>query len=170
MYLKKFPPISLHITCVMLIQFCWISKKWLRFFCCFPLIRNKLVITLPYTTPSPYFSQWYEFKKTFAYKNACFRNFGRKMTWFITWIIAMHYHYLSFKNRIMRELVVRAQATHYLFHRKGEKSILLPPKNKVEKKAMKPTNSWETTSFPMAYFHERSWKMERIFTRKRREK
>ena len=35
---------------------------------------------------------------------------------------------------------------------------------------MKPTNSWETTSFPMAYFHERSWKMERIFTRKRREK
>ena len=36
---------------------------------------------------------------------------------------------------------------------------------------MKPTNSWETTSFPMAYFHERSWKIERIFTRKcRREK
>ena len=78
MYLKKFPPISLHITCVMLIQFCWISKKWLRFFCYFPLIRNKLVITLPYTTPSPYISQWYELKKTVAYENAYFRNFGRK--------------------------------------------------------------------------------------------
>ena len=70
----------------------------------------------------------------------------------------------------MRELVVRAQATHYLFHRKGEKTFFCPQKIKQKKKAMKPTNSWETTSFPMAYFHERSWKMERIFTRKRREK
>ena len=125
---------------------------------------------------SLHYTQSLYFTMTWIQKNSClwkclFQKFWQaKMTWFITWIIAKHYHLLSFKNRIMRELVVRAQATHYLFHRKGEKNILLPPKNKVEKKAMKPTNSWETTSFPMAYFHERSWKMERIFTRKRREK
>ena len=43
------------------------------------------------------------------------------------------YHYLSFKNRIMRELVVRAQATHYLFHRKGEKTFFCPQKIKQKK-------------------------------------
>ena len=89
---------------------------------------------------SLHYTQSLYFTMIWIQKNSClwkclFQKFWQeKMTWFITWIIAKHYHLLSFKNRIMRELVVRAQATHYLFHRKGEKSILLPPKNKVEKK------------------------------------
>ena len=33
----------------------------------------------------------------------------------------------------MRELVVRAQATHYLFHRKGEKTFFCPQKIKQKK-------------------------------------
>ena len=119
----------------MLIQFCWISKKWLRFFCYFPLIRNKLVITLPYTTPSPYISQWYEFKKTVAYKNAYFRNFGRKK-----WHDLSHELLLCIticyrlKIALCENWLLELKQHTTFFTEREKKSILLPPKNKVEKK------------------------------------